>query len=203
MVYCGHMENGKYKVENYKTKTRVKVPDSEHIVVKNTHEAVISEETFETVQTVLSARHYPAHYEHENLFKSILFCECGKRMAIAHKVRNNKKDTFYKCANHENNPHECPRSNIIQYNQIKSVIEKEIFDLMYKLKHNEKAFETFVSKLKKRESKDKTSKIKKTESRINTLIKIASKLYEDYVSDLINERTYKELLLRNKNNKSY
>lgn len=46
-------------------------------------------------------------------------------MTIAHKVRNNKKDTFYKCENHENNPHECPRSNIIQYSQIKSVIEKK------------------------------------------------------------------------------
>ena len=133
MVYCGHMENGKYKVENYKTKRRVKVPDSEHIVVKNTHEAIISEETFETVQTVLSARHYPTHHEHENFFKSILYCECGKRMAIAYKVRNNKKDTFYKCANHVNNPHECPRSNIIQYIQIISVIEKEIFDLIINL----------------------------------------------------------------------
>ena len=156
-----------------------------------------------TVQTVLSARHYPTHHEHENLFKSILFCEYGKRISIAHKVRNNKKDTFYKCENHENNPHECPRSNIIQYSQIKSVIEKEIFDLMNKLKHNEKAFETFVSKLKKRESKDKSSEIKKTESRINTLIKIASKLYEDYVSDLINERTYKNCYLEIKKNNTY
>ena len=51
MVYCGHMENGKYKVENYKTKRRVKVPDSEHIVIKNTHEAIISEETFEKIST--------------------------------------------------------------------------------------------------------------------------------------------------------
>ena len=55
-------------------------------------------------------------------------------------------------------------------------LEKEIFDLIGKLKHNEKAFETFVNKLKKEESKDKSSEIKKTESRINTLIKIASKL---------------------------
>ncbi len=47
MVYCGNMENGKYKVENYK-KRIVKVPNSQHIVVKNTHEAIISEETFET-----------------------------------------------------------------------------------------------------------------------------------------------------------
>lgn len=74
---------------------------------------------------------------------------------------------------------------------------------MNKLKHNEKAFETFVSKLKKEESKDKSSEIKKTESRINTLIKIASKLYEDYVSDLINERTYKNCYLEIKKNKNY
>lgn len=58
MVYCGHMEKDKYKVENYKTKRRVKVSDSEHIVVKNTHVAIISKETFKTVQTVLNARHY-------------------------------------------------------------------------------------------------------------------------------------------------
>mgnify|MGYP002511732531 CR=1 FL=1 len=50
-----------------------------------------------------------------------------------------------------------------------------------------------LHKLKKEESKDKSSEIKKTESRINILIKIASKLYDDYASDLINERTYKEL----------
>ena len=73
-----------------------------------------------------------------------------------------------------------------------------MFELINKLKNNEKAFEYYVSKIKKEESKDKSSEIRKTESRINTLIKIASKLYEDYVSDLINERTYKELLLRNK-----
>ena len=34
--------------------------------------------------------------------------------------------------------------------------------------------------------------------KLNQLIKIASKLYEDYTADLINDRTYKELLLKNK-----
>jgi hypothetical protein len=34
MVYCGHMENHKYEVSNYKTKKLVRVPDSEHIIVK-------------------------------------------------------------------------------------------------------------------------------------------------------------------------
>jgi len=44
MVYCGHMENHKYEVSNYKTKKLVRVPDNEHIIVRNTHEVIISEE---------------------------------------------------------------------------------------------------------------------------------------------------------------
>ena len=68
------MENHKYQVENYKTKKLVRVPDSEHIIVKNTHEVIISEADFKTVQTVIKKRHYPARHEHENLFKEdVLF----------------------------------------------------------------------------------------------------------------------------------
>ena len=51
--------------------------------------------------------------------------------------------------------------------------------------NNEKAFETFVNLIQEEKSKDKSSEIRKTESRINTLIKIASKLYEDYANDLM------------------
>lgn len=52
MVYIGDMENGKYTVENYKTKKRVKTPIEKHIIVPNTHEAIISREKFKTVQEV-------------------------------------------------------------------------------------------------------------------------------------------------------
>ena len=43
-----------------------------------------------------------------------------------------------------------------------------------------------------------SGEIRKIESRLNQLVKIASKLYEDYTADLINDRTYKDLLLKNK-----
>lgn len=198
IVYIGHMENHKYQVENYKTKKLVRIPDSEHIIVKNTHEAIISEADFKTVQTVIKKRHYPAHHEHENLFKSILFCTCGKRMAIAHKVRKNKIDTFYKCANHEKNPIECPNSNIIQYNVIKKIIHMDIMKLIDKVRQGDKFKNELVKVIKRDNSKSNLSEIKKTEARLNQLVKIASKLYEDYTADLINDRTYKDLLLKNK-----
>ena len=198
IVYIGHMENHKYQVENYKTKKCVRVPDSEHIIVHNTHEAIISEADFNTVQTVIKKRHYPAHHEHENLFKSILFCTCGKRMAIAHKVRKNKTDTFYKCAHHETHPLECPNSNIIQYDTLRSIIKEDIMKILQSLKNNDNVIKELEKIIKKNNTKNNSGEIRKTESRLNQLVKIASKLYEDYTADLINDRTYKDLLLKNK-----
>ena len=198
IVYCGHMENHKYEVKNYKTKKCTKVPDSEHIIVKNTHEAIISEADFHTVQTVMAKRHYPAHHEHENLFKSILFCTCGKRMAIAHKIRKNKRDTFYKCSHHETHPDECPQSNIIQYDILKNIVSDHLMTVINKARKGNALRKECEEYIKNKYSKSNSTEIKRTESRLKQLVKIASKLYEDYANDLINDRTYKELLLKNK-----
>ena len=48
-----------------------------------------------------------------------------------------------------------------------------------------------------------STEIKRTESRLKQLVKKASKLYEDYANDLINDRTYKELLLKNKQEQDF
>jgi hypothetical protein len=46
-VYAGDMENHKSEVANYKTKERVPVPKDHHIIVEDTHEALVSHENFE------------------------------------------------------------------------------------------------------------------------------------------------------------
>src|SRR5690554_3640459 len=50
IVYVGDMENRKVETENYKTKKRVRVPKENHIIVNNTHEAIITRSDFEIVQ---------------------------------------------------------------------------------------------------------------------------------------------------------
>ena len=77
------MENHKYEVSNYKTKKMIRVPDSEHIIVRNTHEAIISEDLFEIVNNMIKSRISPRKHESENLFKSIVYCaHCGNRMVL-------------------------------------------------------------------------------------------------------------------------
>lgn len=56
IVYIGDIENRKYEVENYKTKIRVRVPIEEHIIVKNTNQAIITREDFDEVQEIMKSR---------------------------------------------------------------------------------------------------------------------------------------------------
>ena len=82
-VYVGDMVNHKYEVANYKTKERVPVPKEEHIVVKDTHEALVSRDDYERVQQIISQRHKPKKHHYDNVFQNLTFCsECGHRMTV-------------------------------------------------------------------------------------------------------------------------
>ena len=74
----------------------------------------------------------------------------------------------------------------------------DIMKLIDKVRQGDKFKNELVKVIKRDNSKSNLSEIKKTEARLNQLVKIASKLYEDYTADLINDRTYKDLLLKNK-----
>ena len=55
-VYLGHMVSHKTQTKSFKNRKLVAVPKEDWIVVKNTHEAIIDEETFELVQKFISVK---------------------------------------------------------------------------------------------------------------------------------------------------
>ena len=133
IVYVGDMENGKYEVQNYKTKKRVRVPQEKHIIVRNTHEPIIDREDFELVQKLITSRHSEPVHNHENLFKGLIVCsQCGKRMILAVKKRSEeKKEIIYKCMHHYKDKDECPKHNQIHYDKLYNIIENKL-KLLYK-----------------------------------------------------------------------
>ncbi|MCL2084078.1 MAG: recombinase family protein [Oscillospiraceae bacterium] len=81
-LYTGDMVQGKNKVKSYKVRKAVCVPEENWIVVENTHEAVISRETFETAQTLLGRdTRAPAAQKSLYLLSGFVRCaDCGKAM---------------------------------------------------------------------------------------------------------------------------
>jgi len=95
-VYVGDMEQLKRQNLNYKSKLRVTVPKEKRIVVKNTHEAIISREDFEMVQTRINKNASFKNTRHDHLFKGLLYCEeCGARLMITYSNYHLKKYNEY------------------------------------------------------------------------------------------------------------
>ena len=55
-LYVGDMVQGRHKKVSYKSEKKIWLPQSQWIVVENTHEAIIDRGTFETVQMMLKER---------------------------------------------------------------------------------------------------------------------------------------------------
>lgn len=198
IVYLGDMENHKYEVKNYKTKKRTRVPDDEHIIVRNTHEAIIDREDFEKVQELIKSRQRPCKYEFINLFKGILKCEhCGRTLSIAyHKRRNGQKVYEFRCMGKYLKYGIDTNLNSIPYQKIYDIVNERLHKLFDTIKNQGDAFVNSISK--KVNSENYIDKLKrekeKIEKRISVISKIVKKLYEDFVADELSGNNYQSML---------
>lgn len=94
-VYLGHMIQGKSGVASYKTQEKVTYPADQWIIVKNTHDPIIQENTWNKVQALIAAKAPNSSYSREEgIFARKIRCiSCGYRMRS---VKNGKKRGF-KC----------------------------------------------------------------------------------------------------------
>lgn len=87
LVYAGHMAQGRTKKSLCEGTPKIKVSREEWIIVRNTHEALISQEVFDQVQELVEKRRQRSvslrgkYQTTENVFKGLLVCaDCGTKM---------------------------------------------------------------------------------------------------------------------------
>jgi DNA invertase Pin-like site-specific DNA recombinase len=108
-MYLGHMSQGKKKEALYENMPLRDVKRENWIIVKNTHEPIVSQELFDAVNDVLeerTAQYNEGYGKHDHLKNSIsilqglVFCaECGKALKRLNSVNKKKGQIwwFYEC----------------------------------------------------------------------------------------------------------
>lgn len=82
-TYIGHLTQGRRRKVSYKSKKEKRVPKEEWIIVKNTHEPIIDEDTFHTVQDLMKKNGHNAQGKNTYLLKGFLRCkECGHSIGV-------------------------------------------------------------------------------------------------------------------------
>ena len=85
-VYLGKLVGLKNMNKSYKDKTHVPRPVEERIVVEHTHEALVDQETFDTVQERLKVRKPASRHNPDNIYRGLMVCgECNMRMSFSKK----------------------------------------------------------------------------------------------------------------------
>ena len=189
-AYLGHMIQLKQSTVSVVSKARHKTSIDKQAVIKNTHEAIISEEDFKLVQELMKVRTHKKHHQALHLFTNTIYCaDCGKGMHFKKNRKGYVCGTFNKhgskaCSSHivrEANLSTIVLSEIKQfvtdikttnfYDNFKTELDNEIL----KYKNTLKSYEDDLLALKKRKSKS-----------ISMLIdEIISKSdYELFISDI-------------------
>lgn len=75
-VYIGELIQRKGEMVSYKVKKYITLPESEHIIQKNAHEAIISREEFDLAQSILNMKTHKVHQKKgkEHLLSGLLYC---------------------------------------------------------------------------------------------------------------------------------
>ncbi len=98
-AYAGHLVQNKANTRSYKDRRKRALPKEEWIVVRGTHEPIVSQETFDLAQKLQKARArsvgpLPA----SGLFSGILYCaDCGRAMVKKYAGRAGGGFTGYVC----------------------------------------------------------------------------------------------------------
>ena len=103
-LYTGTMVQGKNRKINYKVKECRPVAEENWIRVEKMHEAIIAEEVFQYVQSLmeLDTRTAPEE-ESVYIFSGFLRCgDCGQNMVKRSTTKNGKRYYYYHCSTYKN-----------------------------------------------------------------------------------------------------
>jgi len=95
-VYIGNMVQRRMKKVSYKSKKCVRLPKEDWVIVKNTHDPIVDEETFKTVGRLLKSRYKTRQRTHDYLLKGLIRCdECDTALGVMMRKLSGNRDTLY------------------------------------------------------------------------------------------------------------
>lgn len=200
--YLGHTVNLRTRTKSYKDKRKVDNPKEDWLVFKNTHEAIIDQETFDIVQKMRSHKRSNQRYKnragHENLFAGLVFCgTCRRKHYFCPQEKNGLNHDHYKCSGYRKpidgceNPHYIQKSALIEIvsGKLRQTIKEVHFDKDAFLKKLEQQNQAQFSKDNKRQRQQ----LQKDEHRFKEIDSIIQKLYEDNLLGKISDERFVKL----------
>ena len=188
LEYLGHTVNGRTRKKSYKDKKQIWLPKEDWLIFKDTHEAIIDQDTFDIVQKmrqhkrVMGSPRFEAG--HENLFAGLVFCgTCGHKHYYCAFEKNGTNLDHYKCSKYSRTFDRCDNPHYIRKSDLEELVLLELNSLINQIQFDEGEFMKKLEHKFKIESSKQTNmqrqKLLNDERRFEEIDQIIQRLYED------------------------
>lgn len=199
-VYYGAIASQK---KNYKFKVGVineKKPE-DWIVVENTHEPIIDQDSFDIVQEKIESRKCSRGDGTTSLFAGLIKCgECGKALTIRKTNAKHPQD-IYACVTYNRHGKNHCTQHRIEFDTLYNVVFDEIKELANEVVDAYDVAESLADayESEQREQQELLQRnICKAKNRLDTLERMTTKAYEDFLTETITEPMFNSLVERTK-----
>ena len=195
-LYVGDMVQGRHKKVSYKSEKTIWLPQSQWIVVENTHEAIIDRETFETVQMMLKERtRSGGKGTIHPLAKKVVCGCCGSYMEQT--GRQPKADgtqrRYVRCRMHQRAPEVCGNKTCTDMNALENAVLERIRAYVADYFDPEKVTLPEQDDPIQQREHAKRDELKRLKSEVDRRRKAMQELYLDKVSGLIDIVQFSEM----------
>ena len=202
--YLGHTVLCKSVSENFKTKQRRKTEPDEWMIFPDTHEPIIDQETWDTVQRLRPVRHKKcANGTHSHRLAGLVYCaDCGARMGYISPGSQKKEPQFdsesaFQCGTYRNKSKECV-SHFVKASVLEELILIAVQNVSKYAIENE---EQFVEELKVMWQENQSAsenedqqEILAIQTRMDELDDVIQRLYENMMNGLIPQRQAQKMM---------
>lgn len=198
-TYLGHMPGLRTTTLSYKNKKAVYHDEAEQILVKNTHEALITQEQWDLVQELRQRKkRTPKQMDEPNLFSGLVFCaDCGKPLVLhrAHTmdaVKNN-----FMCYTYKKRGKEVCSSHYIREHDLMRIILDDLRRVTHFARQKEALFAEYINHKNSVELRKEMNSLQKeldaARRRDTELTVLFKRLYEDNVLGRVTNEQFRIL----------
>lgn len=193
-MYLGNMVQHRFESTSYKDRTKKNVKPSEWIIVLNTHEAIISEETFLRAKEIQKIRTKEVNKtaRESGIFSGLLVChDCGHRLVRKYRKGGDRRFLGYMCGRYKQyGTTHCTMHNV-DYDKLCDVVLRSIQNEAKKILSNND-----INSLKKSAIVSEREELIDRElqilySRSDKINQYKQKTYEAYLDEMISREDYK------------
>lgn len=192
-IYLGTMVQGKRQKVNYKVKKIRYVAPENWIRVRETHEAIITQQLFDTVQEVIKLDTCAGEgQETVHLFSGIVECgSCHQSMVRRMTSKNGKRYFYLHCSTYKN--HGGCTSHIISESKLYDVVLKALQQEIAAIsKIEDRLHEIDQIPRDQRKIKSFHNQIATLEKEMEKYTELRRQLYEDMTSGIVDKEEYLE-----------